>query len=228
MNSFTRWYRWGTFAFLLALVCAMNMSGQAKKRLNVAVFDFEQRGGISKEDANTLSDIFQAQIVQTGEFTVVDRARIKTILEEQGFQQSEACSNVQCVVDIGKILKVEKMFVGTVGKVGSIFNVNVQLVDIATAQILMQKTRQHSGSVDDLASEVIPDIAAEMASELTGKKITAKIETSGGGSWLWYVGGAVLIGGGAAAAVLLKPVPSTGGTTQTTQALPASPKFPGQ
>ena len=78
------------------------------KKLNIAVLDFDARGGLSKEEAASLSDIFQAQLVQMGEFIVVDRNRIKSILEEQGFQKSEACSQVECVVEAGKILKVEK------------------------------------------------------------------------------------------------------------------------
>ena len=214
---------------LVILMCLTVGMSQQRKKLNIAVFDFDSRGGISKEDAASLSDIFQAQLVQTNEFTVVDRARIKTLLQEQGFQQSEACSNTECLVDIGKILKVEKMFAGTVGKVGRIYNVNIQIVDVATAQILMQKARQHSGTIEELAEEIIPEIAAEMASDLTGKKISAKVATSGGGSsWLWYVGGAVVIGGGAAAAVLLKPTNGGGGPGTTTQPLPGSPKFPGQ
>lgn len=185
---------------LVILMCLTVGMSQQRKKLNIAVFDFDSRGGVSKEDAASLSDIFQAQLVQTNEFTVVDRARIKTLLQEQGFQQSEACSNTECLVDIGKILKVQRMFAGTISKVGKIYNVSIQVIDIGTAQILMQKARQHSGTLEELAEEVIPGIAAEMASDITGKKIAAKVTKSGGGtSWLWYVGGAVVLGGGAAA-----------------------------
>jgi hypothetical protein len=122
-----------TLLLLFAILCVSIGASQQRKKMNVAVFDIEARGGLSKEDANVLTDVFQGQIVQTGEFVVVDRARIKTILEELGFQQSEACSNVQCQVEVGKILKAERMFVGNVGKVGSIWSINIHLVDIATA-----------------------------------------------------------------------------------------------
>jgi TolB-like protein len=172
-----------------------------KPKLNVAVLDFDTRGGLTRDEAATLSDAFQTEIVRTGEFTVVDRARIKQILTEQGFQQSEACSQVECIVEAGKILKVERMFAGTIGKVGSLYNVTIQVIDIASAQITQTSNRQHRGDIEDLLSEFIPEMAKEMIAQMTGRTY----EPSGGGGWLWYAAGAVVLGGGAAAAILLKP-----------------------
>ncbi len=196
------------------------------KKLNIAVLDFDSRGGITKEEAASLSDIFQAQLVQMGEFIVVDRNRIKAILQEQGFQQSEACSQVECIVDVGRILKVEKMFAGTIGKVGRIFNVNIQLIDIATAQIVSTKSRQHGGALEDLATDIIPEIAQEMAREMTGKDVRARVTSSGGGiPWYYYVGGAV-VAGGIAAAVLMGGGGDDGGGGSTGTPLPDPPAFP--
>ncbi len=191
------------------------------KKLNVAVLDFDARGGLTKEEAATLSDAFQTEIVTVGEFTVVDRQRIRQILEEQGFQQSEACSQVECIVEAGKILKVERMFAGTIGKVGQLFNVNIQVIDIATAQIISNKARQHRGDIEDLLSEIIPNMARQMAGEIVGKKFD---EVGGGGGWLWYAAGAVVLGGGAAAAILLKPKKEEAGIS--VQSLPPSPDLP--
>jgi TolB-like protein len=191
------------------------------KKLNVAVLDFDARGGLTKEEAATLSDAFQTEIVSVGEFTVIDRQRIRQILEEQGFQQSEACSQVECIVEAGKILKVERMFAGTIGKVGSLFNVNIQVIDIATAQIISNKSRQHRGDIEDLLSEIIPSMARQLAGEMVGKQFD---DGGGGGGWLWYAAGAVVLGGGAAAAVLLKPKKEEGGTK--VEALPPSPDLP--
>jgi TolB-like protein len=219
--------------YLLSLAAPAALSQQKKpvvKKQNVAVMDFDARGGISKEDAASLSDAFQAQLVETNEFVVVDRNRIRAILNEQGFQQSEACSQVECLVEAGKILKVEKMFAGTIGKVGKIFTVNIQLIDVATAEIISNKSRQHSGAIEELLTEVVPNIAAEMASALTGKDVEAKeTKSSGGGSgWVWWVLGGAAVAGGAAAVVLSSSGSSNGtpATDQSKTQLPDSPAFP--
>jgi TolB-like protein len=219
--------------FLASIAAPVVLSQEKKlqkKKLNVAVLEFDARGGVSKEDAASLSDAFQAQLVETNEFVVVDRNRIRAILNEQGFQQSEACSQVECLVEAGKILKVEKMFAGTIGKVGKIFTVNIQLIDVATAEIISNKSRQHSGAIEELLTDVVPNIAAEMASALTGKDVEAKeTKSSGGGSgWVWWVLGGAAVAGGAAAVVLSSSGSSNGtpATDQSKTQLPDSPAFP--
>ncbi len=195
---------------------------QQKPKTTVAVIDFEGRG-VKPEEAVSLSDVFQGVLVESQQFTVVDRNRIKAILEEQGFQQSEACSQVECLVQVGKILKVEKMFAGVIGKVGSRFTVNIQVIDVQTAQILSSKPRQHDGAIEELAGDVIPEIAREIIEELTGRRVSTVVTTSGGGSgWLWYVGGAVIVGGGAAALLLSKKE----AVPEKPKALPSAPTFP--
>jgi TolB-like protein len=194
-----------------------------QKKMNIAVLEFEARGGVSKEDAASLSDAFQGQIIETHQFIVVDRNRIKSILEEQGFQQSEACSQVECIVEVGKILKVEKMFAGTIGKVGKIFTINIQLIDVTTAQIIQNKSRRLDGDIEELLTDVIPELAAEMTKELSGNEVEIQSGVTGGSSkWMWYAGGA-LVAGGAAAAILLK---KKNEEKKTPEALPTAPALP--
>lgn len=222
-HEFPSRYLFLLFTFILSLTAVVfGQRPQQQKKPNVAVLDFDSRGGLTKEEAASLSDIFQAQLVDMGEFIVVDRQRIKAILSEQGFQQSEACSQVECIVEAGKILKVEKMFAGTIGKVGRIFNVNISAIDIATAQIVINKSRQHSGDIEDLASEIVPEMAKEIAQEMLGRKVAATVTTTGGSTWYYYVGGALLVGGGAAAFLLKPSTPPP----PPKESLPGAPTFP--
>jgi len=222
-----------TTVFLLSVVTPPFVSAQQRtatqqqsqvRRINVAVLDFDARSGIGRGEAATLSDAFQTELVSLREFNVVDRTRLRQILEEQGFQQSEACSQVECIVEAGKILKVERMFAGTIGKVGSLFNVNIQVIDIGTAQIVANKSRQYRGDIEDLLSDMMPEMARELATDLTGKRFAAK---SGGGSWLWYALGAVVLGGGGAGAYLfLKGKKEALPVVEPPQDLPTPPLLP--
>jgi TolB-like protein len=208
--------------YLITLVPLLTTSQQKQpKKLNIAILDFDSRGAMSKDEAASLSDIFQSYLVDTGEFIVVDRSRIKTLMQELGIQQSGICSDVECVVEAGKILKVEKMFSGTIGRVGRIYNVNIQMIDVATAQIEINRSRPHDGTVESIAETVIPEMAESIVSQILGRPVKAA-KPSGGISWLWYVGGAVVLGGGAAAYLFLKQSPTT--TEQKT--LPTPPALP--
>ena len=202
---------------------AQKKTAPQQKKQTIAVLDFDSRSGITRDEAASLSDIFAAEMVRTNEFTVVDRNRIKSILAEQGFQQSEACSQVECIVEAGKILKVEKMFVGTVGKIGETYSVNVQVVDVATSQIQQTASRTYEGRVDKLATQIVPDLAAEMASALTGKEITSS-QSGTGTSWFWYVAGAGVVGG--VIYFLASKNADNGGGPPVDELLPAAPTLP--
>jgi len=161
-----------------------------------------------------------------GDFILVDRARIRQILEEQGFQQSEACSQVECIVEAGKILNVQKMIAGTIGKIGSLYNVNVQVIDVSSAQIQVNKSRQHTGDLDGVVLEVIPEISNEIAEGILGRPPEKLTEVGGGGSWVWYLLGTIIVGGGAAAALLLTKSTEDGNGGTTSRDLPNPPVLP--
>jgi len=202
---------------------AQNRAQQQQPKATVAVIDFEGRG-IKPEEAVSLSDVFQGVLVESQQFTVVDRNRIKAILEEQGFQQSEACSQVECIVEAGKILNVQKMIAGTIGKIGSLYNINIQVVDVATAQITVNKSRQHSGDLEDVVREIIPELSNEVAEGILGRPPRNLAVTSGGSGWIWYVVGTLVVGGGAAAYFLTQ---SSGADTQpASRDLPNPPVLP--
>lgn len=193
-------------------------------RLNVAVMDFDARAGLTKEEAMTLADVVQANIVNMDEFVVVDRQRIRQILEEQGFQQTEACSEVECIVEAGKILRVEKMIAGTIGKIGSLYNISIQVVDVATAQIQSTRSRHYTGDIEDIVQDIVPVLSNEIATDVLGRPPRKMAEITSGSGWLWYALGLVVVGGGAVAYLMLSQ--DDDGETTTVGDLPNPPVLP--
>ena len=85
---------------------------------------------------------------------------------------------MECIVEVGKILKVEKMFAGTIGKVGKIYTINIQVIDIGTAQIEQNKSRRHDGAIEDLLTDIILSIKNHPGNYLINGHIRLKILTS--------------------------------------------------
>ncbi len=166
--------RFSLAVMTLLTVCFVTQGQKSTpKKILIAVLDFDARTGVGQGEAASLSDIFSSQLAQTGQYIIVDRNRIKAILNEQGFQRSEACSSVECVVEVGKILNVQKIFAGVIGKIGRLYTVNIQLIDVTTAQIELNRSRRHEGEIEELATTIIPEIAVEMTKALTGQDVDA-------------------------------------------------------
>ena len=114
----------------------------------VAVLDLEGKG-ISALEAATLTDRLRSEMVSVGVFQVVERGQMEEILNEQGFQQT-GCTSTECAVEIGKLLGVQAMCSGSIGKLGSVYTVDVRMFDVATGEISTVSSRDFEGGVEGL------------------------------------------------------------------------------
>jgi curli biogenesis system outer membrane secretion channel CsgG len=102
-----------------------------------------------------ITDIFTNQIQANGKYRVMERSQMNKILSEQGFQNSGACNSTECAVEIGRLLSIDKMFIGSIGKLGKTWVVSIRITDIKTGEIVSNLTKQVKGKVDDLSSAAI-------------------------------------------------------------------------
>lgn len=119
------------YHFFLIIFFAFQLFAQ--ENLNIAVLELEG-AGISKTDLIGLSNRLRSELFKTGKFTVLERSRMDEILKEQGFQLS-GCTNTDCAVEIGKLIGVSKIILGNVDKVGTIYTVDIRIVDVSTGKI---------------------------------------------------------------------------------------------
>jgi TolB-like protein len=141
--------------------------GQDQKKPAVAVLTIESKGGVSKNEAATLSDRLSSMLVNTNAFIVLERGKMSEILSEQGFQQT-GCTSTECAVEVGKLLNVQKMVSGSIGKIGQTYTIDLSLIDVKTAQIEQSFVRDYKGEIDGLLREM-EAIAGQIAARSEGK-----------------------------------------------------------
>ena len=123
----------------------------------VAIMDFIPKGTFPYEitilEAQTLTNEFAAQVVQTGEVTLYDQAGMREVMDQKGFVSSE-CTDPKCVRELGQLLQVAFVINGNVEKVDSMFTVNAFMVDVAADSIKREKNVVHVGEVDGFITEI--------------------------------------------------------------------------
>jgi hypothetical protein len=140
---------------------------QQKEKLRIALLDFSTPGGLSKMETVTLGNRLRSMLVRTNAFLVIERGKMEEILDEQGFQKT-GCTTTECAVEIGRLLNVQKMVSGAIGKVGQTYTIDISLIDIATAQIERSFVRDYKGEIDELL-DIMEVIANQLASATTEK-----------------------------------------------------------
>ncbi len=167
----------------LALALAANNGAKT-----LAVMDLDVTEGISEGEAQAIANRLETELNRLDSFTVLERRRMDDILQEQGFQQSGACDDSQCQVQIGQLLGVDRLVVGSLGKVGNIYSLNAKLLDVQSGTIL----RSHAIDTQGDLSQVLTQACAPMAQVLaTGKAERAEIGTSH--TWWWIAGGTTFL-----------------------------------
>jgi TolB-like protein len=169
----------------------------------VAVLDFEGRG-ITREEAQTLTDRFTTSLASTEKVVMVERGTMVDVLEEQGFEAGE-CASDECAAEVGAMLGVEYMISGAIGKLGDTYTIDAKMFSVATGAAESMKNITYSGKVDGLIVEIeilawnILGLDPPRALKKKRKKGAADVaEDKGGTNWLlWGLVGIVAAGGGA-------------------------------
>jgi TolB-like protein len=165
--------------FVVSLVLAASFSVSANDQQAFAVVDFEARG-VSVYESQIIAERVRTELVQSGLFKVMERGQMETILKEQGFQQSGACTDATCVVQMGQLLAVNKIVSGSVGKLGGMYTLNVKLIDVASGEILLTLNEDVNGKIEDIITkQAIPRIVEKLIKEATiGKKNTGSVSVT--------------------------------------------------
>ena len=167
----------------------------------IAVLELQGQG-VTEAEARTLTDRLRSRLVNTNAFYVLEREQMDEVLNEQGFQQS-GCVSDECLVEIGRLVGVEQMVGGSIGKIGQTYTLDLRIIDVTSGRIIKTVSDDYRGDADGLLG-----ILQEAAQKIAGEEIEPKDE--GGSTWYYWVGAGVVVAG-AAAALLLGGDKSSGG-----------------
>jgi curli biogenesis system outer membrane secretion channel CsgG len=119
--------------------------------LAVAVTDFEAQG-VAGSVASIVTEWLRDELLRAGTYRLLERRRMDAILSEQTLQQS-GCTDQDCAVKLGKLLNVQRMLVGSLGKFEDSYVVVARLVDVETGQAVWSGTTKGK-SGDDVEAAV--------------------------------------------------------------------------
>ncbi len=156
-----------TMVFYMALyvaVVAMSPAAVQTKPAKIIIAVQDLKGnGLDQAAAGIISDRLRSECINTGVFRVMERSQMEDILKEQGFQQTGACDDQSCIVEVGRFLGVDRMVAGTVGRVGDFYTISLRMIDVVTGEILFTVNVDYKGSIEDVISRVTGEAALKLA-----------------------------------------------------------------
>lgn len=162
------------FLLIVTSIASAVYCEEPSKKENLAVAEFSGKN-VSQADASIVSDFLRTELVKNDDYVVVEKANMEKILAEAAFQQT-GCTSSDCAVQLGKILNVHKMVVGSVSKLEGIYAVNANLVDVETGKIersnavTCEKPAELISAAENLADK-LTDSSGSDKTTLAGNKV---------------------------------------------------------
>lgn len=116
------------------------------KMLNFAVADLEAQN-VSAGDAAVIADLLRTELVKSKQFNVVEKKNMDRLLSEQAFQQT-GCTTEDCAVKLGKLLNVQRMAMGSFGKLLENYYINIRVIDVETGRIVFSESYRGQTGID--------------------------------------------------------------------------------
>ena len=164
------------FSLIIMLLITFAMVATAQnKKMKIAVMDFKAGVGVNANEVEGLSDMLINTLFETKKFDIVERSQLYEVLKEQKLQGE---LTVQQCVQVGRILGVESVLIGTVnflaehknldGSMTGEYNVDIRAVDVESGQILTTAGAAKSSSSTYRA--LMERIARQLAENLMDEK----------------------------------------------------------
>lgn len=154
MKSLVRSIRGLVIVVLTAVILIVGAGAQTPdgSGTTIAFLGFDAKD-IPASGADILADLVREELAVSPHYSVIDRDNTAALLDELEFQVSGVVQR-DSVVAVGNMLGVEKLMVGTIGELGRLYIITLQIIDVETGEIERVETEEFVGVMEDLRRPV--------------------------------------------------------------------------
>ncbi len=156
---------------VLLLSITFALSAQTGKK--VAVLTPE--GSVMESIKNIVREEISNAIVNTPNYSVVERSMIEKVLEESRFQQGGLVDDAQ-ISELGRMMGADYVCYGSISGIGNNYYMSLKMVDVVTARVIMQRTGSTQEGLNDIVS-VTENLAYQLVN-ITGRELSAPQPTA--------------------------------------------------
>ena len=202
MKFFVKIFLTFLVTFNLMPVYAQDINNSSNINKTIAILDFENNTGLMSQEGlkKGLSDSLTNNLSRYVKLNILERSRLKDALTEISLNQSGFVST-DSAAKIGKIAGSQYVILGSVSKLGDIFEVSVRIVDVQSSKVNFGRSVRCLNEeaifkgLDYLALETANNLGENIDSRVmdTARKDAENFVKEGNNNWLLWVGGGVLV-----------------------------------
>jgi len=198
---------------------------------SVAILDFANNTGLMSLDylGKGLSDSLTNKLARYEKLNIVERSRLSDAMKELSLSQTALVSS-DTAVKLGKFIGSQYIILGSVIKIGELFEVSMRLVDVQSSKVVLGRFVRCSNdeailsSIDYLSLEIANSLGEKIDKSVLEKarkdaeNFKASNASNNDLTWLYWLGGAVVVIAGGVL-IGLAATGNLGGKQQTSQSV---------
>ena len=114
---------------VLAFFCSLPVHAE-DVRIKIAVMELQALSGYEQGEAAQLTELLKADLINNTRFFVVEQ----DALQAGAAERFAGCTEIDCALEIGRLLETEYVLVGTVGKIGGDTAFSISLVNVLSEE----------------------------------------------------------------------------------------------
>lgn len=125
----------------------------------IAIIDFDVIRGHDKSIGIISMESLTTSLVESGQFNVVERNKLKTVLKELELGAS-GLTDAQKANKLGKLLQADIILTGTFADMGGFWNANLRLINVSTGLIV--SAFEEKASFKEIKPEAVRDTSIDL------------------------------------------------------------------
>ncbi|MEI6971588.1 MAG: hypothetical protein WCL44_08725, partial [bacterium] len=150
------------------LLTSLRLPAETTNKPTCAILTFDALEGVTPGESRILSDRFCVELDRYRTFRLMSRSKMGEVLKLQAFSRSENCSATECAVEAGKMLSVELMVYGSVGKIGALYSLNAYVVSVESGETKKSVTVDQRGGIEETLTAGVAALARKLVGTVPG------------------------------------------------------------
>jgi len=142
-------------------------------KTSIAVYPIKAVREEDKATAAVLTSLMINELAKSSKLIVLEEAMLKKVMETQGLNNSDACDDTSCQVEVGKLVKAQKMITGDLVKLGSRYILSLKLIDIQSGTMEFS-TRDECSCTEDQVDQLVASAALKIREHFGETGLTAQ------------------------------------------------------
>lgn len=154
--------------FLIVFIIGQLLTAQTS---SIAVLEMESNG-LSQDAVKSLTANLISELGQSRKISLVERTRLNSVMQELGLISSGLTAETDSLSKIGKMTGADLVLLSYIGKVGSVYSINLRLVNVVTAKNEQSVTVSDDCDRSDLYL-LVRQASRDLLYKLTGEEFAS-------------------------------------------------------